>query len=223
MWYKFVFLVVGLCDYQGSHGFNKESALKMIQVLKYWNPVVKSIQRNGQNLFGLSIIPETFFSKIFPHIKQNHVLRQDCPQTLFPTVFHCQISSRNLSAIFGLVTMLTSSRWAIQKELSYVSSGKLMSIHLFMCVWVAQQCLILCNPMDCGLPGPSVHGIPQARILEWIAIPFFRGSSWPSIKLMSPTLHADSLPSEPPGKPSIYLFSLSCNPGESQNHFYSLM
>ena len=56
----------------------------MIQVLKYWNPVVKSIQRNGQNLFGLSIIPETFFSKIFPHIKQNHILRQDCPQTMFP-------------------------------------------------------------------------------------------------------------------------------------------
>ena len=55
----------------------------MMQILKYWNAVVKSIQRNGQNLSGLSTIPETFFSKIFLHIKQNHVLRQDCPQTMF--------------------------------------------------------------------------------------------------------------------------------------------
>ena len=37
----------------------------------------------------------------------------------------------------------------------------------------------LCNPMDCNLPGSPVHGILQARILEWVAIPFSRGSSWP--------------------------------------------
>ena len=37
----------------------------------------------------------------------------------------------------------------------------------------------LCNPMDCSLSGSSVHGIFQARILEWIAISFTRGSSWP--------------------------------------------
>ena len=35
----------------------------------------------------------------------------------------------------------------------------------------------LCDPMNCSLPGSSVHGISQARILEWIAISFFRGSS----------------------------------------------
>ena len=44
---------------------------------------------------------------------------------------------------------------------------------------VAQLCLTLCNPMDCGLPGSSVHGIFQARILEWVSISFARGSSWP--------------------------------------------
>ena len=37
----------------------------------------------------------------------------------------------------------------------------------------------LCNSMDCSLPDSSVHGISQARILEWVAIPFSRGSSWP--------------------------------------------
>ena len=52
-----------------------------------------------------------------------------------------------------------------------------------MCVCVialvAQLCLTLWNPMDCSLQGSSVYGILQARILEWIAIPFSRGSFWP--------------------------------------------
>ena len=44
---------------------------------------------------------------------------------------------------------------------------------------VAQSCPTLCDPMDCSLPGSSVHGIFQARVLEWIAISFSRGSSQP--------------------------------------------
>ena len=42
---------------------------------------------------------------------------------------------------------------------------------------VGQSCLTLCDPMDCSLPGFSVHGIFQARVLEWVAISFARGSS----------------------------------------------
>ena len=41
------------------------------------------------------------------------------------------------------------------------------------------SCLTLCDPMDCGLPGSSVHGISQARILVWVAVSFSKGSSWP--------------------------------------------
>ena len=44
---------------------------------------------------------------------------------------------------------------------------------------VAQSCPTLCDPMDCSPLGSSVHGILQARILEWVAISFSRGSSWP--------------------------------------------
>ena len=44
---------------------------------------------------------------------------------------------------------------------------------------VAQSCLTLCDPMDCSPPGSSIHGIFQARVLEWGAISFSRGSSWP--------------------------------------------
>ena len=64
-----------------------------------------------------------------------------------------------------------------------------------MKVKVIQSCLTLSNPTDC-----RVHGILQARILECIGFPFSRGSSQPRIKPRSPTLQADSLPSDPPGK-----------------------
>ena len=55
-------------------------------------------------------------------------------------------------------------------------------------VKAAQSCLTLCDPMD---------WILQARILEWVAVPFFWGSSGPR----SPALQADSLPTVPTGKP----------------------
>ena len=58
-------------------------------------------------------------------------------------------------------------------------------------VKVAWSCPTLCDPMDC-----AVHGILHARILEWVAFPFSRGSFQPR----SPALQADSLPAEPQGK-----------------------
>ena len=65
---------------------------------------------------------------------------------------------------------------------------------------VAQSSPTLCDPMDCSLPGSSVHGIFQARVLKWVAISFSRGSSQRGIKPWSPALQADTLLSEPPGK-----------------------
>ena len=48
-----------------------------------------------------------------------------------------------------------------------------------LCVLVTQSCPTLCDSVDCSPPGSSVHGILQARILEWVAISYSRGSSWP--------------------------------------------
>ena len=67
-------------------------------------------------------------------------------------------------------------------------------------VLVAQSRLILCDPVNCSLPGSLVPGILQARILEWAAIPFFGDLPNPGIEPGSLALQADSLPSEPPGK-----------------------
>ena len=65
---------------------------------------------------------------------------------------------------------------------------------------IAQSCLTLFDPMECSLPGFSIHGILQARILEWVAIPFPRDPPDPGIEPRSPALQAVSLPSETPGK-----------------------
>ena len=48
-----------------------------------------------------------------------------------------------------------------------------------MCSKSSHSCLTFCDPMDCNLPGSSVHRILQARILKWVATPSSRGSSWP--------------------------------------------
>ena len=63
-------------------------------------------------------------------------------------------------------------------------------------VKIAQSCLTLCDPMVY-----TVHGILQARTLEWVVFPFSRGSSQPRIEPRSPALQADSSPPEPQGKP----------------------
>ena len=65
---------------------------------------------------------------------------------------------------------------------------------------IAKSCLTLCDPMDSSLPGSSVHGIFQARMLDWV-VSFSGDLPHPGIKPRSPALQAVSLPTEPPGKP----------------------
>ena len=62
-----------------------------------------------------------------------------------------------------------------------------------------------CHPMNCNPRGSSVHGVYQARILEWVAIPFSGDLPNTGIKPGSPALQADSLLFEPPGKPTIFI------------------
>ena len=71
-------------------------------------------------------------------------------------------------------------------------------------VLVPQSCPALRDLMDCSPPGPSVHGILQARRLEWVPLSSPGDLPCPRIEHRSPALQADSLPSEPPGKP-IYI------------------
>ena len=74
----------------------------------------------------------------------------------------------------------------------------------------AQPCLTLWDPVDCSPPGFSVHGIFQARILEWVAIFFCRGSSWPRDQTHISCVSCIGrqiffFTTEPPGKPIFYI------------------
>ena len=62
--------------------------------------------------------------------------------------------------------------------------------------WKSLSRVWLCDPMDY-----TIHGILQARILDWVAFPFSEDLPNPGIEPRSPALQADSLPAEPPGKP----------------------
>ena len=62
-----------------------------------------------------------------------------------------------------------------------------------VCVFATQSCPTLCDPVSWSLQGSSVQGTLQARILEWVVIPFSRGSSDPGIEPGSPTLQADPI------------------------------
>ena len=71
---------------------------------------------------------------------------------------------------------------------------------------VAQSCLTLCEPMDCSLPGSSIHGISQTRILEWLPFPSPGNLLDPGIEPMSPILAGRFFTTVPPGKPSFLFF-----------------
>ena len=65
---------------------------------------------------------------------------------------------------------------------------------------VVQLCPTLSDSRDCSLPGSSIHGTFQARVLEWGAIAFSTGSSQPRDQTRVSRIAADALPSEPSGK-----------------------
>ena len=74
---------------------------------------------------------------------------------------------------------------------------------------VAQSCPTLCDPMDCSPPGSSVHGIFQARVLEWVAIAFSRGPSGPRDRAPVSCITGRHFTVRAPGKPLSSLCILS--------------
>ena len=68
------------------------------------------------------------------------------------------------------------------EHIAYTGLSKIYVVFIFipnLKVKVTQSCPTLCDPIDCSLPDSSVHGILQASILEWAAVPFYRASSQP--------------------------------------------
>ena len=89
------------------------------------------------------------------------------PSFLFNSAHLNSLDSLRLALIQPLLRMLSWSSFKIFLKFKYL---KVTLNIVTNCVCAYSVCLSLCNPMDCSLPGSSVHGIFQARILEWVAI-----------------------------------------------------
>ena len=74
---------------------------------------------------------------------------------------------------------VTGRFWVETESLTFKKKKVILQLCWVKWSEVTQLCSTLCNPVDCSLPGSSIHGIFQARILEWVAISFSRGSSQP--------------------------------------------
>ena len=101
----------------------------------------------------------------------------------------------SLKGPYFLSTCLSySSRWTNETQSNMYKALAMTHYRLVFCMFMhVQSCPTLCNPMACSLPGSSVHGISQAKILEWVAISYSRGSSQHSIEHESLVLQVDSL------------------------------
>ena len=86
------------------------------------------------------------------------------------------------------------------KSIPEFSRNSHLCVFIFCYSLVVKSCLTLCNPVESNLPGSSVHGIFQARILEWIAISFSKASYWPRDQTCVPCFGRWILTAEPPGK-----------------------
>ena len=84
-----------------------------------------------------------------------------------------QLSSKGAADLLFMCCVPFISSWIVFSTLTSILN------YFYSYLLVAQSCPTLCNPMDYSLLGSSVHGVIQARILEWVAIFFSRGSSWP--------------------------------------------
>ena len=82
-----------------------------------------------------------------------------------------------------LLIQLSADGWGCTPSLlvwpEVTQPSSLKALHACLFAKSLQLCPTLCNPMDCSLPGSSVHGILQVRLLEWVAISSSRGSSQP--------------------------------------------
>ena len=99
-------------------------------------------------------------------------------ETKFPIVWiHCILNTKCVIKLLQVRKILTGN-YTQYFVITYMRNLK-DNIYIYICVLFTQSCLTLCNPTDYSLPGFSVYGTLQARILEWIAILFSRGTSQP--------------------------------------------
>ena len=100
------------------------------------------------------------------------------PLTRFNVFSVCVLYVNTGEIVFQYILFPWTDVW--KYNFSHNVFRSLYATKMGMCAKLLQSCLTPCDPMDCSLPGPSVHRIFQMRILEWwVAISYSMGSSWP--------------------------------------------
>ena len=136
-----------------------------------WRNGIRNNPESKQDwvLRAISFSPEgSNWSRPFPATGSGRFCHITPPLLLLATVSPVNISHSYNTVCYHCEPTLMSIHYYWLKSVLYIKVSK-----------VAQLWLTLCDPMDCSPPGSSVHGIFQARVLEWVAIPFSRGSSQP--------------------------------------------
>ena len=133
--------------------------------------------RNGFNVEGNSFVRKnSFLLKGFKKNKLSWVFE------IWLFMFQNTLASREFWTWLFMNKFRTQALgdFGVKLQKLWGSRGNayMLSAPIRVCV-CAQSCPTLCNPIDCSLPGPSVHGLFQARILEWVVISYSRGSSPP--------------------------------------------
>ena len=95
----------------------------------------------------------------------------------------------------------TSSHWGFTNSTPSPAENPPVTPQCVCACSVAQACQTLCSPMNCSWPGSSVHGVLQARILEWVSIPFSRGSFQSRDRTRDSWIAGGFFTTDPPGKP----------------------
>ena len=124
---------------------------------------------------------------IFGQLLQSPYLCKDCKifRLFLPLLIIYFLCSQLLSLLVGILYMLGWFKALFLKDLTLDFPAYVVTLEwqylkyssLLCHAKLLQSCLILCNPMDCSPLDTSVLGILQSRIVEWIAIPFSKGSS----------------------------------------------
>ena len=99
----------------------------------------------------------------------------DC--SLLGSLVHGITQARILEKV--VISSSRGSSWTRDGTCISCTVGRFFTTKSLKWSEVTQSCPTLCDPMDCSLPGSSLHGILQTRVLEWVAISFSRGSSQP--------------------------------------------
>ena len=142
-----------------------------------------------------------FFYQIWPQIVSWLAKNIKCTQAqtmwnsgLYSTLSSCLLTSepmreashQRLVSVWSLICSPSICGYVLcvlpyARYRRHCGGQEVLKVVFILKVKVTQLCPTLCNPMDCSLPGSPVHGILQARTLEWVAIPFPRGSFQPRI------------------------------------------